>query len=411
MKVLSIQDKTDLLKNIVIFSESEPDILSSLAMAMTEVEVLKGASIVKKGDTGDAMFIIAEGSVRVHDGNHVLARMKEGDFFGEYALIDDDTRSASVTAEEPCSLLKLAKNDFYQIALHNTDILQAVLRALIGRMRDMNELEEKLSRSYLKIRKQKEQIEKQHENISRQKEILSQQNYDLTKLNEEKNEMLSMVIHQIKNPLTSSLCLLEMLDSTGKDLTDDQDDALKIIINSLWRINNLINETLDVSSIESKVFEVKFEALGVHLIIQELIDNYTYLINQKEIELITQIDKVSAVLNQVYFTQIADNLFSNAFKFTPAGKKVRIILESNDDKVILTVEDEGPGISDEMKETLFVQYSRQTNMNTQGLPPTGLGLAIVNKYAQAMDGKVTCKDSPGGGTCFTVELPLDMSAD
>ena len=409
MNMLSPQDKTKLLENITVFSETQPEILGKLARAMSEVEVRKGAMIVRKGEAGDAMFIIAGGSVRIHDGNHVLARMQEGDFFGEYSLIDDETRSASVTAEEPCTLLKLDKNDFSDIAIHNPEILRAVLRALIRRMRDMNELEEKLSRSFIKIRRQKEQIEKQNENITRQKELLVQQNFDLTKVNEDKNQLLGMVIHQIKNPLTSSLCMLEMLE-TGKDkLTEDQDEALMIIINSLWRINNLINETLNVSSIESKVFEVRAESLSLDQILKELIENYTYLAHQKEIDIDQQIDKVSANLNRVYFTQIADNLLSNAFKYTPNGKKVTVTLKIRDKRVIFTVEDEGPGISAEMKESLFHQYTRQTDMHTQELPPAGLGLAIVKKYTEAMKGKVICEDCPGGGACFKIELPLDFS--
>jgi len=122
-----------------------------------------------------------------------------------------------------------------------------------------------------------------------------------------------------------------------------------------------------------------------------------------------RISKISATLNKVYFTQIVDNLISNAFKFTPAGKKVTIILERNENWVIFKVEDEGPGIGDELKDRLFHQYNRQTDMHLQSLPPMGLGLAIVHKYTLAMQGIVTCEDCPGGGTCFTVKLPLNLS--
>jgi len=405
MKALSTQEKIELLRHISIFSESDDGILAKLAGVITEKEALKGSVIVRKGEVGDALFIIARGSVRVHDGNHVLARMQKGDVFGEYALIDDDTRSASVTAEEYCHLLRLQKNDFYTIGIQNAEILKSVLRVLIRRMRDMNELEEKLSRSYLKIRKQKEQIEKQNENITRQKELLSQQNFDLTKLNEEKNQLLSMVIHQIKNPLTSSLCILEMLEHNSRKLQEEDAESLEIIIKSLWRINNLINETLDVSSIESKVYEVKYEPIDLHLIINELMDNYSYLIHQKEIITESEIEPVRANLNRVYFTQIVDNLLSNAFKFTPSGKKVRILMKKIGDEIVLNIEDEGPGISDELKDRVFHQYRRQTDMHTQGLPPTGLGLAIVHQYTLLMNGSVRCEDCPGGGTCFTIIFP------
>ena len=408
MKPLSIGDKINLLSQISIFYGTGDRLLEKLAAAMTSKRILKGTAIVKKGDTGDAMFILIEGSVRIHDGPHVLARMEKGQVFGEYSLIDDNTRSASVTAEEDCHLLQLNKKDFLQIALQNADILHGVLRVLIQRMRDMNQLEEKLSRSYLKIRKQKDQIEKQNENIVKQKELLSQQNYDLTKLNEEKNQILSMVIHQIKNPLTSSLCVLELLESNHKATSEDKAEALKIIINSLWRINNLINESLDVSSIESKVYEVKSEPLELEHIVTELIDNYGYLINQKGIILETKINPIKAELNKVYFTQIVDNLVSNAFKFTPPEKKVKISLQKTKESILLKVEDEGPGISEELRDQLFNQYSRQTDMHSQHLPPTGLGLAIVQKYTLAMKGKVRCENSPGGGTLFTVELPFSL---
>jgi signal transduction histidine kinase len=101
-----------------------------------------------------------------------------------------------------------------------------------------------------------------------------------------------------------------------------------------------------------------------------------------------------------------DNLLSNAFKFTPPGKKVRLSLKKEDDEVVLKVQDEGPGITEDLIGRIFHQYNRQTDMNTQALPPLGLGLAIVHKYAMVMNGTVTCENCPGGGTCFTVKLPL-----
>jgi len=406
MTVFSIREKTELLRQISIFSETDEPVLTELAGTLTEKEVLKGSVIVRKGEAGNALYIIADGSVRIHDGNHVLARMTKGGVFGEYALLDNNARSASVTAEEKCTLLQLDRSSFYQIAVKNTEILQGTLRALIRRMREMNELEEKLSRSYLKIQKQKEQIEKQNASITEQKELLSQQNFDLTKLNEEKNQFLGMVIHQIKNPLTSSLCMLEMLDADREHLSDTQSEGLEIIIKSLWRINQLINQTLDVNSIESKVFEVKYEPLELDGIVQDLLDNYNYIIGQKEIILESSIQPVRANLNKVYFTQIVDNLLSNAFKFNPSGKKVRVNLQTEGDEIVLRVQDEGPGISEELIGRIFHQYNRQTDMQTQNLPPLGLGLAIVYRYTLAMSGSVKCENCPQGGTCFTVKFPL-----
>lgn len=403
--MLPEKEKYEFLRKIPIFSGAEEGILKALSTAVTEKEVLKGSTIIRKGDEGDAVFIIVSGKVRVHDGNHVLARLESGKVFGEYALIDQRTRSASVTADENCLLLRLDYRDFYSCADGNPNILRGVLTELIHRMRDMNELEEKLSKSYLKIQRQKELIEKQNESISQQKVLLEQQNYDLTRLNEEKNHLISTVIHQIKNPLTSSLCMAEMLDAREGHVDETEREGLSIIKNSIRRINNLVNEILDVSTIESKVYELKMEPLEVHSILGELIENYRYIIEQKGIQLNANLTKVTAKLNKVYLTQIFDNLISNAVKFTPDGMAIRVELTKNSDHIRFSVQDEGPGVEEEKIHKIFDSYSRQKSMIEQERSQDGLGLAIVYKYTTAMSGKVTCESEKGKGTRFVVELP------
>lgn len=404
--MLQVKEKYEFLRKLPIFSDTEPEVLMELASSLTEKEVMKGSTIMRKGDEADAAFIIASGRVRVHDGNHVLARLEAGQVFGEYALIDQRTRSASVTADETCLLLRLSFSDFYSNAVGNPGILGGVLRQLINRMRDMNELEEKLSKSYLKIQRQKELIEKQNESISQQKALLEQQNFDLTKLNEEKNHVMSTVIHQIKNPLTSSLCMAEMLDAREDHVDETEKQGLAIIRNSLKRINNLVNEILDVSAINSKVFELKIEPLNVREILEELLENYRYFIEQKGITLKADMTDLSARLNRVYITQIFDNLLSNAIKFTPEGKLIRVKLEIKDNLLLFCVCDEGPGIEKEDLDKLFDHYSRQTSMFEQHLEQDGLGLAIVYKYTTAMKGNVRCESEIGKGTRFFVELPV-----
>jgi signal transduction histidine kinase len=402
--LLPIDEKYEFLRKLPVFSESGQDVLSALVEVLKEKEVLKGSVIIRKGDEADAAFFIAEGSVRVHDGNHVLARLGKGQLFGEYALIDKHVRSASVTADENCLLLRLDNEDFYRIAAGNTSVLQGVLRALITRMREMNELEEKLSRSYLKIQRQKELIQQQAENILEQKEQLEQHNFDLLKVNEEKNQIISMVIHQIKNPLTSSLCMTEMLDSRDESVDETEREGLAIIRNSLRRINNLVNEILDVSAIDSKVFQLKTELMAVDPILEELISNYRYFIEQKEIRLIAEVEPVKARLNRVYITQIMDNLISNAVKFTLPGKSIRIRLSGSDGLLLFNIEDEGPGF-DASKGNIFELYRRQTGMTEQNKPAGGLGLAIVNKYTTAMGGSIRYESVQQKGTKFFVELP------
>jgi signal transduction histidine kinase len=404
MHDLTSSDKIEILRKVAIFSEANNQLLQSLADAMEEVIALKGKKIIEKGTVGDAAFILVEGTVRVHDGNHVLARLGRGEMFGEYALIDRQTRSASITAEEQCLLLKLDQADFYRIATTNADILRGVLKVLINRMREMNELEEKLAKSYLKIQKQKEQIEKQNINIKIQKEQLEEQNFDLVKLNEEKNHFISVLIHGLKNPLTSSLCLADMMGEDTQGLEKSQQQSLEIISKSLRRINNLVNEILDVNAIDSKVFELKYQDLRLHEIITELVENYKYSIEQKGIVLKKGLEEIEVRLNRVYFTQIIDNLLSNAVKFTPSGRGIDLRLSRSDGQIVFTITDEGPGIEKKRIDNIFNEYKRQRVMDEQEAPAKGLGLAIVYKYVTAMDGTVTCESEPGKGVRFTVSF-------
>ncbi len=403
---MNIEEKIEILKKVNIFSEADEKILYGLAGASREMDILKGKKIFQKGDEGDALYILVEGTVRIHDGNHVLAKLGQGEVFGEYALIDKEKRSATVTAEKKCRVLKIFQSDFYGIAEGNRNILRGVLKVLIGRMREMNELEEKLSRSYLKIQKQKEQIEARNQSIKDQKAQLEQQNYDLTKLNEEKNHLISILVHQIKNPLTSSLCLIDMLkEEDGDAETEIRKESLDVISNSLRRINSLVNEELDIDSIDSKVFELKYQKIRPDLIIKELIENYGYLLDQKRIEITSNLNKTETELNKVYFTQIVDNLISNAFKVTPSEGKININLSDKSQSILLEVNDEGPGLPEDKAREIFSSYERQTTMQDQHKPPEGLGLAIVKKYTDAMDGKVWVESAPGKGSSFFVKFP------
>ena len=108
----TVEDKISVLRNTRIFSETENFVLYEIAAVLTEINMRRGQVIFKKGEEGDKMYIIKEGSVRVHDGSHVLSRLVKGQVFGEFALFDEEVRSASITTEEPTSLYVLGQEDF-----------------------------------------------------------------------------------------------------------------------------------------------------------------------------------------------------------------------------------------------------------------------------------------------------------
>jgi len=271
-------------------------------------------------------------------------------------------------------------------------------------MRNMNELEEKLAKSYIKIQKQKEAIEAQSLNIQDAKEKLEEQNFELLHLNEEKNHLLSVVVHGLKNPLTSSLTMIDMITNDPDKMCDENREYAEIIQNSLLRMNKMINQVLDINVIESKVYQLNMEKINLKEVIEKISNIYKHTIEQKELEFKLSLEELHAELNEVYILQIVDNLISNAIKYTPAKKSVSIGLAAKNGKILLEVKDTGIGIPKQLLPDLFDQYEHKKNHLQQLDPDTGLGLAIVKKYVTAMNGRVWCESEPDQGSSFFIEF-------
>ncbi|MCD4665473.1 MAG: HAMP domain-containing histidine kinase [Bacteroidales bacterium] len=369
-----------------------------IASVLSEVKIRRGQNVFKKDDEGDAMFIIKEGSVRVHDGNHVLSRLFTGQVFGEFALFDKELRSASVTAEESTVLLKLEQDDFYKVMAHKVEVTKGVLIKVIRRIREMNELEGKLAKSYLKIQKQKKEIEEQQQNILKQKAELEKTNEQLLKLNEEKNQLISVVSHGLRNPLTSSLCVVDLLEQEQEILTEEQNEFIRLIHNSLRRMNSLINQTLDIDIIELQRNKLKFEKLNLAEPLKQIEESFKYTLSIKKITLDLNMQNLFVKVDRNFIYVIFDNLLSNAIKFSPVNTIITIDLFESDRMARVEISDEGPGMSSDAIQTLFDKpqaHNRQTDKT---------GLSIAKKYVEAMNGKIFCNSKPGQGTTFIVEF-------
>ena len=106
-------NKIDFLKNVSIFKEVAPQSLAAIALVLKSQALDAATNVFKKGDSGTSMYIIEEGRVKVHDEDYVFNELTIGDVFGEYALLDTESRSASITTISPTRLLKLDQQDFY----------------------------------------------------------------------------------------------------------------------------------------------------------------------------------------------------------------------------------------------------------------------------------------------------------
>lgn len=136
---LLLFEKVLILKSLAIFSESPETILSELAPLMQEVEVEQGTILFNEGDTGDCMYIIYKGQVKIHKGSTTLAILKEKEVFGELSLLDSETRSASATANSDCFLFKIDQEPFYELMETRPEVAKGFIKILCQRLRAQNE--------------------------------------------------------------------------------------------------------------------------------------------------------------------------------------------------------------------------------------------------------------------------------
>ena len=136
---LLLIEKVLVLKSLNLFKDTPENILADLAPLMKEMEYEQGTEIFKEGETGDCMYIIQQGNIKIHKGNTTLAILKEKEVFGELSLLDADTRSASATADSDCVLYKIDQEPFYELMDERPEVAKGFIKILCQRLRIMNE--------------------------------------------------------------------------------------------------------------------------------------------------------------------------------------------------------------------------------------------------------------------------------
>jgi CRP/FNR family transcriptional regulator, cyclic AMP receptor protein len=136
---LILIEKILILKSLNLFKETPENILADLAPLMKEIEYEQGSVIFKEGETGDCMYIIHRGSIKIHKESTTLAILPENEVFGELSLLDADTRSATATANTDCVLFKIDQEPFYELMDERPEVAKGFIKILCQRLRMMNE--------------------------------------------------------------------------------------------------------------------------------------------------------------------------------------------------------------------------------------------------------------------------------
>jgi signal transduction histidine kinase len=245
-----------------------------------------------------------------------------------------------------------------------------------------------------------------HEEVQKQKNEILQKNEELLNLNNEKNNLIGIVAHDLKSPLNQIKGLLSIV-KMSKNLDAESMSCVNMMESSAERLTSLIAKILDVEAIESRQLNLITERINLSEILHSITDRYEIAAGAKFIQLKRDIGgEIFILADRIYASQVLDNLISNAIKFSPPHRNICIRLSAIHDNAIAEIRDEGPGISEEDKKKLFGKYQKLTAKPTGNETSTGLGLSIVKKFVEAMNGRIWCESELGKGASFFVSFRL-----
>lgn len=391
-------DVIGLLREVEIFSEFDNDILKEFSENMNEVFLKKGDVLFNKGEKENALFIILDGAVEIHDNDYIFTTLNSKQFFGEYTLIDSSVRSASVTAVQETHLLELKQIVFETVTQKRPELWKSVLITLVKRLRDYNVIEEKLTMRTIEIRKKKYEVEQEKENISNQKK-------ELEAINATKDKFFTIIGHDLKNPFSTVINITDTLLNKNNKLSENETlDYISQINRYSRSAFNLLENLLQWAKSQTGSLKINFSRSNLKVIIDEIIELYDVNANQKSITLSSDIDSdLHGYFDIETITTVIRNLVSNSLKFTNKNGEISIKAVESGDMIQVEVSDTGIGISLEEQKNLFrIDKEKDKNIETER---TGLGMILIKEFISKNGGEIWVDSEPNVGTTFKFTLP------
>ncbi|HWR86000.1 MAG TPA: ATP-binding protein [Rhodoglobus sp.] len=239
---------------------------------------------------------------------------------------------------------------------------------------------------------------------------------DITKAKEVarlKDEFVGLISHELRTPLSSILGYLELMrDDEDQPLSAEQLQYLGVAERNANRLLRLVGDLLFTAQVESGKFALDNRELGLASIVSASIETGRPLANAAGVDLALELppQRVAVFGDPVRLGQAVDNLISNAIKFTPRGGSVTVSLFERDGKAVVEVRDTGLGIAASELDKLFSRFFRATTATRNAVPGVGLGLTITKAIVIAHHGEMAVESEEGVGTCFSMSLPLVVSA-
>ena len=224
-----------------------------------------------------------------------------------------------------------------------------------------------------------------------------------------KTELVSMVAHEFRTPLTSILGFTNVMRKRTLG-PEQRAQYLGIVEDQARRLAGLIDDFLDVQRIEDGRLELKQELVDVGQLLREEARAFAVQTARHSLELDLPAEELPVYGDPSRLLQVLGNLISNAIKYSPDGGQVELVGARRSDVVYVGVRDHGIGISPELQDRIFTKFFRG-DASAQGISGTGLGLALARDIVEAHGGRMGFSSTLNRGSTFWVELPTADRAD
>lgn len=347
--------------------------------------------ICLEGETGNSMFILAEGEVDVivHANNKEEIHIDivgANNYFGEMALLGETTRTATIRARTTCHTLQISHTEFLTIAHSNPNLLRSLLRQIIGHLRTNDQA------VIRELNNKNASLEKAYADLAEQEKLRTQ--------------FIATLSHELRTPLTAIKGYLGLVNQGAM-----QGESLKVALDSITRnVNTMVGLTNDLLIFyEMRPSVPDFSYVNLPDILIESLNTARETLNGQSaavtLEIAPEIVDIFADKRSLVLALRA--LIENAFKFNPDKTPIHLrAFCPTEDEVAISITDQGIGIPNDDVERIFEAFVRlETEGGQQLFPGLGVGLTIAKYVVERHNGRIGVKSIPKQGSTFTIYIP------
>lgn len=234
----------------------------------------------------------------------------------------------------------------------------------------------------------------------------------LTQVEEMKTNFMQLVTHDLKTPVARIQGLAEVLLRKASERLNDRDkETVQSIIHSTEELNRFISSILELQRVESRRIQLQIESKDINRIIETSVEGFKAPARAKQIRIVAQLEPLFPIkIDAGLIAKVMNNLIDNALKYSPEGSTLTVESQEFEGWVVISVSDQGIGMTDEERENLFTRFYRAKNDMTATISGTGLGLYLSKYFVEAHQGRVEVVSTAGAGSTFKIYLPLEEPA-